>query len=64
MEKLMRDYAALEQAMDIDEVFVDLDVEDICFAIEAAKKTLDQLIFSEIGYGGQELVDFYRSKFC
>ena len=64
MEKLMKDYAAFEQAMDIDKVFMDLDFEDICLAIGADKKALDQLIFSEIGYGGQELVDFYRSKFC
>ena len=64
MEKLMEDYAAFERAMDIDKVFTDLDFEDICIAIGADKNALDRLISSEIGYGGQELVDFYRSKFC
>ena len=64
MEKIMDDYAAFERAMDRDKVYLDLDFDEICSAIGADKKALDQLIFSEIGYGGQELVDFYRSKFC
>jgi hypothetical protein len=63
MEKIMDDYAAFERAMDRDKVYLDLDFDEICSAIGADKKVLDQLISKEIGMSGRELVDFYRSKF-
>ncbi|MBO6247541.1 MAG: hypothetical protein J6L98_01505 [Bacteroidales bacterium] len=64
MEKIMNDYAAFERAMDRDKVFLDLDFDEICLAIGTDRTALDRLILREIGYSGQELVDFYRSKFC
>jgi len=60
----MMDYAAFEKAMDEDKVYIDLDFEDICLASGIDRDALDKLIFREIGLSGQELVDFYRAKFC
>ena len=64
MGKMMEDYAAFEQAMDRDKVYLDLSFEEISAALGADEEALDRLIFNEIGFGGKELVDFYRSKFC
>ena len=61
---MMEDYAAFEQAMDRDKVYLDLSFEEISAALGADEEALDRLIFNEIGFGGKELVDFYRSKFC
>ncbi|MBR1927595.1 MAG: hypothetical protein IJ840_07615 [Bacteroidales bacterium] len=64
MGKMMEDYAAFEQAMDRDKVYLDLSFEEISAALGADENALDRLILNEIGFGGRELVDFYRSKFC
>ncbi|MBO5635833.1 MAG: hypothetical protein J5907_10495 [Bacteroidales bacterium] len=64
MEKIMKDYAAFERALDEDKVYLDLDYNEICTALGADANALDKLILKEIGYSGRELVDFYRSKFC
>ena len=64
MEKMMEYHAAFERAMDEDKVYLDLDFEDICSALGAPSEALDRHLRSELGYGGRELVDFYRSKFC
>ncbi|MBR5176499.1 MAG: hypothetical protein IKW89_11300 [Bacteroidales bacterium] len=64
MKKLMEKYAVFERAMNRDKVYLDLSFEEICSAIGADVETLDKLLLSEIGLGGQETVDFYRSKFC
>ena len=60
----MEDYAAFERAMDEDKVFLDLCFEEICSALGVDTMALDRLVLREIGMGGRELVDFYRSKFC
>ena len=63
MRNIMEDYAAFERAMDEDKVYLDLCFEEICSALGADIESLDRLIFSEIGFNGRDLVDFYRSKF-
>ena len=64
MDKTMEDYAAFERAMDEGKVFLDLDFEEICDALETDREALDRLIIEELGFSGQELVDFYHSHFC
>ena len=64
MEKIMKDYAAFERALDEDKVYLDLDYNEICTALGADKDELDKLILEETGYSGQGLVDFYHSNFA
>ena len=64
MDKTMEDYAAFERAMDEGMVFLDLDFEEICDALETDREALDRLIIEELGFSGQELMDFYHSNFC
>lgn len=62
MEKTERDYAAFGRAMDERQVWKDrtLDFEGICRLIGADPAALDRKIFSELGFRGQGILDFYR----
>ncbi len=62
MKKIMSDYAAFEQAMDLMKLYMVLDFEGICREIGADKDALDSLLLSELGYDGQSLVDYYRKN--
>ena len=64
MESVNEDYAAFEMAMDRDKVYLDLDYDEICAALGIDRNRLDRMLREELGYGGEELVAFYRSNFC
>ena len=60
MEKTMRDYTAFERAMNQEKLYRACDFEGICRAIGADKDTLNETIYRELGFDGQEIVDYYK----
>ena len=62
MEKTGRDYAAFGRAMDEEMVWKDrsVDFEGMCRLLGADPVALDKTIFSELGFRGQAVLDFYR----
>ena len=60
MEKRMRDYAAFEKAMDEMKLYMIMDFDGICREIKADRDTLNETICRELGFDGQELVDYYK----
>ncbi len=62
MECIEKEYAAFEKAMDEERVYRRLsDFSGICALIGVDPIMLDKVIYGELGYSGQGLVDFYRS---
>jgi len=62
MKKIMRDYAAFEQAMDERKLYLELDFVGICTRIGADHVELDEILKKELGFDGQSLVDYYRKN--
>lgn len=62
MEKTMEDFAAFERAMDEDGLFRRFDFHGICSEIGADPARLDEMLWKELGFTGQSLVDFYRTR--
>jgi hypothetical protein len=62
MEQLDKIYAAFEVAMDEKKLYKDYDFLSICLMIGADPARLDEMLFAELGYHGQDLVDFYASQ--
>ena len=63
METVFKDYAAFEQAMNEQKLYLELDYEGICSRIGADSKALDHLLTEELGYDGKSLVEYYRSNY-
>lgn len=61
MKDIEKTYEAFGLAMDGQMLFKRLDFNGICLQLGADPKTLDRLVFMELGYRGQALVDLYRS---
>ncbi len=62
MDCMEKEYAAFEKAMDEERIYKRLsDYSEICALIGADPVLLDRVIYGELGYSGQGLVDFYRS---
>ena len=59
----MEDYAAFEQVMDEEKLYLTMDFEAICRSIGADSDALNEMVYSELGLDGQELVEYYRSLF-
>ncbi len=54
-------YTAFERAMDEERIYRTVPCfAGICAAIGADPASLDKMIYDEIGWRGQALVDFYR----
>jgi len=63
MNRTELDYAAFERMMDEERIFSKVDdFSGICALIGADPVPLDKMIYDELGWRGQELVDFYRSS--
>ncbi len=63
MEKTGKCYAAFERAMDEEKIYrVLADFDGICVRIGADPALLDRMIYEELGWTGQSLVDLYRSQ--
>lgn len=61
MNRTESDYAAFERAMDEERIFsMFSDFPGICARIGADPVSLDKMIYDELGWRGQDLVDFYR----
>ncbi len=61
MDRTEKDYAAFEKAMDDWKLYRWIpDFYGICLRIGVETAALDAMIYEELGYSGQELVDFYR----
>ncbi len=61
MNRTESDYAAFERAMDEERIFSTVsDFSGICARIGADPVLLDKMIYDELGWRGQDLVDFYR----
>ncbi|HAY18976.1 MAG TPA: hypothetical protein DCY24_07305 [Rikenellaceae bacterium] len=61
MDRTENDYAAFEKAMDERRLYRQIsDFVGICLRIGAEPAALDAVIYEELGYRGQDLVDFYR----
>lgn len=61
MNRTESDYAAFERAMDYERVFTKVSgFPEICMLIGADPVPLDKMIYKELGWRGQDLVDFYR----
>ena len=61
MDRTENDYAAFEEAMDERRLYRQIsDFAGICLSIGAEPAALDAVIYEELGYSGQDLVDFYR----
>ena len=61
MDRTMNDYAAFEKAMDEKRLYRRFSCfAEICSLIGAEPAALDAVIYDELGYTGQNLVDFYR----
>ncbi len=55
-------YAAFERMMDEERIFSRISgFPEICALIGADPVLLDKMIYEELGWRGQALVDFYRS---
>ena len=63
MEKTLKDYAAFERAMNEDKLYLKYDFKEICQKIRADQYFLNELIIGELGFSGQDLVDYYYSNF-
>lgn len=60
MDRTEIDYAAFERAMDEERIYSEVpDFAGICSRIGADPVSLDKMIYEEIGWRGQALVDFY-----
>ena len=59
----MKDYAAFERAMNEEKLYRELDYEGICRRIGADRDLLEDLLVKELGFEGQDLVDYYRANF-
>ena len=61
MDRTENDYAAFEKAMDEEKLYRQIpDFAGICLRIGAEPAVLDAVLYEELGYRGQDLVDFYR----
>lgn len=61
MDRTEIDYAAFERAMNEERIYSETpDFAGICSRIGADPSLLDKMIYAEIGWHGQALVDFYR----
>ena len=63
MEKTMKDYVAIERAMNVEKLYLKYDFKEICQRIGADSYFLNELIIGELGFSGQDLVDYYYSNF-
>ena len=63
MEKTMKDYAAFERAMEEEKLYLSMDFEGICRKIGADYDVLNEMVYSELGFDGPELVKYYQSLF-
>ncbi len=62
MERIEKDYAAFEKAMDEDGLYREIpDFPGICLKIGAEPDPLDRKVYEELGLRGQALVEFYRN---
>ena len=61
MEKTMKDYAAFERAMNEEKLYLTMDFEGICRKIGADSDALDEKVYSELGFDGPDIVEYYRS---
>ena len=62
MEKTEKYFAAFERAMEEEKLYRKLDFLGICLRIGADPVSLDALLFEELGYHGQDLVELYASR--
>lgn len=61
MDRTEKDYVAFERAMDDAKVYRGMpDYLGICLLIGAEPAALDRMIYEELGFRGQDLVDRYR----
>ncbi len=61
MDRIEKDYASFEKAMDEDRLYREIpDFSGICMRIGADPDPLDRKIYDELGLRGQDLVNFYR----
>ncbi len=61
MDFMEKEYASFEMAMDEERLYRLIpDFQGICLRIGAEPAALDAKLYEELGYSGQELVDFYR----
>lgn len=61
MGRTENDYAAFEKAMDENGIYrVVSDFLEICSQIGADPVLLDSMLYRELGFRGQDLVDRYR----
>ena len=61
MDYMGKKYAAFEKAMDEERIYRKLsDYSEVCDLIGADPLELDKVIYEELGWHGQALVDFYR----
>lgn len=61
MDRTENDYSAFEKAMDEQRLYRQIpDFTGICLRIGADPAALDAVIYDELGYRGQDLVDYYR----
>ena len=59
MDRTENDYSAFEKAMDEQRLYRQIpDFTGICLRIGADPAALDAVIYDELGYRGQDLVDF------
>ena len=63
MEKTMKDYAAFERAMEEEKLYLSMDFKEICRKIGADYDVLNEIVYSELGFDGPDLVKYYRSLF-
>lgn len=60
MDRTEKDYSAFERAMDESRIYIHVsDFSRICRILGADQISLDRKIFDELGWHGQDLVDFY-----
>ena len=61
MDYIERKYAAFERAMDEEKIYRKVsDYSEICAMICVDPLGLDKVLYEELGWHGQALVDFYR----
>ena len=61
MDYMEKEYAAFERAMDEDRIYREVsDYSEICLRIGVGPVELNVKIYEELGYFGQDIVDFYR----
>ncbi|GEM_PF-967818 len=60
MDCMKKEYAAFERAMDEEKLYREIsDYVGICALIDADPIRLDRILYEELGWHGQDLVDYY-----